>query len=59
MQKFSSEEMGLGCGNPQAIAALKPGEVRSDLTSYSAFIAGASAVDELASMLEAYQGAMK
>ncbi|MFV1949173.1 MAG: arsenite methyltransferase, partial [Anaerolineales bacterium] len=29
--------MGLGCGNPQAIAALKPGEVVLDLGSGAGF----------------------
>lgn len=50
--------LGLGCGNPQAIAALKPGktvelpdQIKNDLALHTGCIAGASSIVELESML--------
>jgi hypothetical protein len=43
--------LGLGCGNPQAIAALKPGEVVIDLGSgagFDCFLVAAPCADRLA-----------
>lgn len=47
-------DLGLGCGNPQAIAALREGEtVLADVATYTGCIAGAALVDEVRAMLDA------
>ncbi len=45
--------LGLGCGNPQAIAALKPGETVLDLDAYGGCVAGAAQVGDVEELLRA------